>query len=176
MALLESAAVEAPVRTGRRAVLLAAALSVPLLLVILPPLLEHAGLAAAAATIREAFHPFCHQDPERSFPLLGTTLAVCVRCTGAYGGVALAGLLFPLMPRLVPDPDTRGGRLWLLLTLPGLLHPVFSKLGPLSDAPWLRGGTAMLASCALALLLCRVVAAIPAARPFPLEAPSHEQA
>lgn len=42
--------------------------------------------AAAAA----AFAPFCHQDPARSWTLLGAQLPVCVRCLGFYLGAPAA--------------------------------------------------------------------------------------
>lgn len=42
--------------------------------------------AAAAA----AFAPFCHQDPARSWTLLGTQLPVCIRCFGFYLGALTA--------------------------------------------------------------------------------------
>ncbi len=45
--------------------------------------------AAAAA----AFSPFCHQEPARSWTMLGTQLPVCVRCLGFYLGAAAACLL-----------------------------------------------------------------------------------
>jgi uncharacterized membrane protein len=34
----------------------------------------------------------CHQLPERSFHLAGTTLPVCARCFGIYAGAALGAL------------------------------------------------------------------------------------
>ncbi len=42
--------------------------------------------AAAAA----AFSPFCHQEPARSWALLGTQLPVCIRCLGFYLGTLAA--------------------------------------------------------------------------------------
>lgn len=35
----------------------------------------------------------CHQRPERSFRLAGTPLPVCARCTGLYGGAAIAAVV-----------------------------------------------------------------------------------
>ena len=46
------------------------------------------GLPRAAAAA--AFAPFCHQDPARSWTLLGTQLPVCIRCLGFYLGALTA--------------------------------------------------------------------------------------
>lgn len=46
----------------------------------------------------DVFHLLCHQDPERSFYIGGSQMAVCSRCIGIYTGF-LAGVI--LMPILV---------------------------------------------------------------------------
>jgi uncharacterized membrane protein len=46
-----------------------------------------------ALVIRSFFSRLCHQEPERSFIVQGSPIAVCVRCLGIYCGVALASLL-----------------------------------------------------------------------------------
>jgi len=45
----------------------------------------------------KAFRGICHQDPQRSFWLNGTPMAVCTRCFGIYSSFASAWLLFPLV-------------------------------------------------------------------------------
>ena len=47
----------------------------------------------AALLIRSFFSRLCHQDPARSFMVEGSPVAVCVRCLGVYGGVALGAWL-----------------------------------------------------------------------------------
>ena len=42
--------------------------------------------------LQRGFALVCHQRPERSFPLFGSSVAVCARCLGIYLGAA-AGLL-----------------------------------------------------------------------------------
>jgi uncharacterized membrane protein len=42
-----------------------------------------------------AFDPLCHQAPDRSLMLSGTTMAVCSRCLGIYGAFSIGLLLFP---------------------------------------------------------------------------------
>ena len=46
----------------------------------------------------QAFAPFCHQQPRRSWQLQGYPLAVCARCVGVYGGLLLAALLGLQLP------------------------------------------------------------------------------
>jgi uncharacterized membrane protein len=48
---------------------------------------------AYALAIRGFFSGLCHQDPERSFTVAGSPVAVCVRCLGIYGGVAAGAVL-----------------------------------------------------------------------------------
>jgi len=43
------------------------------------------------------FSPICHQDPGRSFHLMGHPLAVCSRCTGIYIGFLLGALVYPFL-------------------------------------------------------------------------------
>lgn len=90
----------------------------------LAPILYHWGYDGPAALIHAAFHPLCHQLPERSFFLfgpsvtysydelaallgtghvparwvgaqdLGFTMAVCQRDIAVYGSMVLAGIAF----------------------------------------------------------------------------------
>ena len=47
----------------------------------------------AALLIRSFFSRLCHQDPQRSFVVDGSTVAVCVRCLGVYWGVVAGALV-----------------------------------------------------------------------------------
>ena len=38
--------------------------------------------------LRRCFALVCHQDPERSFWIVGAPIAICVRCLGIYLGVS----------------------------------------------------------------------------------------
>lgn len=44
----------------------------------------------------KAFAGLCHQDPQRSFWLNGSPMAVCTRCLGIYSGFTFLWILFPL--------------------------------------------------------------------------------
>jgi uncharacterized membrane protein len=87
-------------------------------LILGPPVLVSAGCHTAAAVIYFFFSPVCHQMPERSFALLGVSLAVCHRCFGIYLGLLLGSLVNnPWMHR---SPATR--RRWILAaTIPLVL-------------------------------------------------------
>ncbi len=71
------------------------------------------------------FAPVCHQRPERSFILLGHTLAVCERCTGLYFGLFLGSLLPFNGRRLFSDPIRR--RVWVLASAAPM---IFDALAP----------------------------------------------
>jgi len=58
------------------------------------PLLA-AGHPLTALLIRNFFSVLCHQNPERSFMVQGSPVAVCIRCLGIYCGAAL-GMLAPV--------------------------------------------------------------------------------
>ena len=47
------------------------------------------------------FRALCHEQPERSLPLLGEPMVVCSRCAGLYLGVVL-GVALPLPRRWLP--------------------------------------------------------------------------
>jgi uncharacterized membrane protein len=65
-------------------------------LIIGAPLAQAHGHPAFALAIYRTFRFVCHQIPERSFHLAGSKFAVCSRCTGIYGGLAVAALAYPL--------------------------------------------------------------------------------
>lgn len=52
------------------------------------PFLALAGADAGRLALA-AVEGLCHQIPARSFHLVGHTMALCARCTGVYGGLAL---------------------------------------------------------------------------------------
>lgn len=64
------------------------------------PLLSTSGYGLAALAILLFFSPVCHQDPARSFWILGTPIAVCARCLGIYLGAAL-GAWIPAPRRML---------------------------------------------------------------------------
>jgi uncharacterized membrane protein len=92
------------IRTNNRPLamwLLAASGSLAVIAIIIgAPLALAAGHGRLAATIYQAFSHVCHQLPERSFFVEGHPFAVCARCTGIYGGFAVATVLYPLIRSL----------------------------------------------------------------------------
>lgn len=47
---------------------------------------------------RLLFRIFCHGIPGRCLILWGVPMPICARCTAIYGGLALAAVLFRLLP------------------------------------------------------------------------------
>ncbi|HEY6558276.1 MAG TPA: DUF2085 domain-containing protein [Polyangiaceae bacterium] len=58
-----------------------------------PPLQQVAGLSALARLFDAWFALHCHREADRSWLPFGVGLAVCVRCTGIYVGLALGALI-----------------------------------------------------------------------------------
>jgi uncharacterized membrane protein len=56
------------------------------------PFLLH-SIPVLGFALQRGFSLVCHQQPDRSFFLLGGSVAVCLRCFGIYLGAAV-GLLF----------------------------------------------------------------------------------
>jgi len=82
-------------------------------LVLAAPLLAWCGCPKSAAAIYFFFSRICHQMPERSFALLGYSLAVCHRCSGIYLGFFIGTFIdIPWMHR---SPKIR--RFWTLAAI-----------------------------------------------------------
>ncbi len=64
------------------------------------PALSASAYSLAALAIFLFFSPVCHQDPARSFWILGAPVAVCARCLGIYLGAA-AGAWIPAPRRML---------------------------------------------------------------------------
>jgi uncharacterized membrane protein len=64
------------------------------------PWLVRFGDARLAAAVSLVCSAVCHQDPIRSFRLLGVTLPVCSRCTAVYLGAFCGITVFPLLRNL----------------------------------------------------------------------------
>jgi uncharacterized membrane protein len=135
--------------SGARSSLIAAVMSLASLclcaLVLLPPALEAGGRDAAATVLRAAFHPLCHQIPERSFMLSGSRLAVCARCTGLYAGF-MAGCLAALVLALVRSMPFRpaGRTLLLAAAAPTAIEWLLERSGATAGSSLLRGLTGSL--------------------------------
>jgi uncharacterized membrane protein len=123
--------------TPRSRILLAYGLTLVLALlwlaaIVLAPVLRKAG-SGTAAVLYACFAPACHQDPARSFSLLGAPLAVCSRCLGIYSGF-LAGLgLYPFA-RGFDSVRLPGWRAFIPVSLPLVLDGLANALR-LWDSP-----------------------------------------
>jgi len=95
--------------------------------IILAPVLRDAG-PGVSAVFYACFAPVCHQDPDRSFALLGRPLAVCARCFGIYAGF-LGGMILYSFRRgfeTVRLPRTRN---FVCLSIPIGLDAAANVLG-----------------------------------------------
>lgn len=59
----------------------------------LAPILAHFKIYKLSAILTSTYMFSCHQQPDRSFWLLGYPIALCARCYGFYFGVILSSIL-----------------------------------------------------------------------------------
>jgi uncharacterized membrane protein len=106
-------------------------------LIAVAPIAHASQHGLVAATLYQAFSHVCHQQPERSFFILGRPLAVCARCTGIYSGLALTTLLYPLLtPLQRTNPPARK---WLFIAAaPLAIDFVLGALGIWENTHWSR--------------------------------------
>lgn len=117
-----------------------------------PLLASHSKYPALAAVLYLFFAPVCHQNPERSFFILGHTLAVCHRCTGIYLGLFLSSIV-PFDRRgLLASPRLR--RIWVLAaSAPLLLDVVLPYFGVWTNCSASRFTTGLIFGATLSSLL-----------------------
>lgn len=136
-------------------------------LAFLPPFVD-AGLGAA---ITHGFSAVCHQLPDRSLLVDGIPVALCHRCTGILGGLAI-GLL--VAPFVVTAADRTGhawfarvprrhraGLLMLLALVPATVDWGLGALGLWTNTPVSRSLTGALLGLVAGLLIGRALLSPP---------------
>lgn len=137
-------------------------------LAFLPPFVD--GMARAA--LMEGFSFVCHQIPDRSAHIHGLQVALCHRCTGILGGMALGVLLAPVLVRLGAEVGYlalsrvsgrhRAAVLLLLSLVPTSLDWLFGAMGVWANTPASRLLTGALFGLTAGLLIGRALLSPPA--------------
>lgn len=128
-------------------------------LIALGPFLAESGVAAAA-WMRLALAPACHQLPDRCLDIGAGPMPVCARCFGLYAGGAL-GLLVSAAAGRSLRPRLR----WLLLAaLPSVIDFTLGKLGWPTLANLPRMLAALVPGLLVGLLLADAVASLGSAK------------
>ena len=109
-----------------------------------------------SGVIRLCFTPICHQASDRSFHLMGQSLAVCARCTGIYCGF-LVGLLVHPLRFGTRSPGLPSRRILVIAGLPTVLGILGSRLGVLPDSNVLRALTGGLLGVVVAFCVLQTV-------------------
>jgi uncharacterized membrane protein len=105
------------------------------------PAARAGGWAGLSTVLYQAFHPVCHQMPERSFHFEGYPLAVCARCAGLYAGALLGLLLYTLArPLTRTDAPPRAWVIWS--ALPTTIDFLLGVTGLWENTHWSRFLTA----------------------------------
>jgi len=108
------------------------------------PYLALSSYGALTFLIFLFFSPVCHQDPARSFWILGTPIAVCARCLGIYLGAAV-GAWIPAPRRMLLS----GLALFAVLNLADVLTEAAAWHGNWKLARFLLGALLGLAAGSL---------------------------
>lgn len=85
------------------------------LLTILAPVAKANEVSGVASPIYGFFHFLCHQQPDRSFHVMGEQFGVCSRCFGVYFGILAGFVVYPLWRRI--DEIEPLSKVWLFLSL-----------------------------------------------------------
>ncbi len=96
------------------------------------PTMRWGGLHEPADLLFRAYQLVCHQQPERSFFLLGYPMAFCQRDVATYGSLALAGLLFARFRGTISPLPWR----WYLLSLVPMGIDGLTQLFGLRESCW----------------------------------------
>ena len=130
---------------------------------------------AAGHVVHAAFGWLCHQDPDRSFALAGSSVALCHRCSGIALGVLAGMLAAPVALR----PALAAGRRLLgrvprrhrtlaaagLAAVPTALDWTVGALGVWANTPASRVTTGLTLGVVVGLVLSRALLYPPVTRP-----------
>jgi len=105
--------------------------------------------------VMDAFAGVCHQLPERSPHVRGTPFALCDRCLGIYGGLAVGVLAFPAMPHQADRIHRYAGLVFVAALVPLGIDWMGPVIDGWSNEPWSRVGTGALFGAAAGVLVGR---------------------
>src|SRR5262249_26471531 len=105
----------------------------------------------------------CHQLPDRSFHLWGRQLPVCARCTGLYGGAALAAIAASFVRRPVAVPISPLVVV-AVAALPAAATLVFEWTTGITPCNGIRAATGVVAGAAAAWVVVRSLGPVGAER------------
>jgi uncharacterized membrane protein len=127
---------------------MATALALP----VIAPLLRATGHPAIAEPIYWTYQLACHQQPDRSFFVLGEPLAICQRDVALYAGALITTAVFAAVRRRAVIQPINWTTI-LLLSMPMVLDGI-TQLAGLRESSWpLRVGTGALFAVGVARLL-----------------------
>jgi uncharacterized membrane protein len=116
------------------------------------PLLASRSDSLLAAALYMLLSPACHQDPARSFFLLGHPWAACHRCSGIYLGLFVSTLFASRAPTALVTCRQRRIRV-ALGALPLLVDALLPFTGLWTNTPWSRFATGLAFGAMLSTLL-----------------------
>lgn len=135
-----------------------------------PPLVG----AEMGAVVRHAFSVVCHQIPGRTPHLGGEPLALCHRCTGMIGGLALGLLVAPVLSgrRLTTISTSTQARWLVIAAVPTALDWLTGAVGIWTNTPLSRTVTGAVFGVVAGLVLAANLLTATRQRPTPSLHPS----
>ena len=116
------------------------------------PLLAARSDSFLSAMLYLLLSPACHQNPDRSFCLLGHPWAACHRCSGIYLGLFAAAAFAPRVPSALGSCSQRRARVALGI-LPLLIDALLPFTGIWTNTPCSRFVTGFAFGAMLSSLL-----------------------
>ncbi len=83
--------------------------------IVAAPTARASGSGAVSSPLYTFFSYICHQQPERSFHILGEQFGVCSRCFGVYLGLVIGVIAYPIWRGVETIEPV--ARFWLFVSL-----------------------------------------------------------
>jgi hypothetical protein len=127
---------------------------------------DHAGAQRLAAPVYLLGSVICHQQPARTIVVAGAPLPVCARCTGIYGGAAVAALAAWRRRRrggLRALPPRTAQAVLAAAALPALATLIYEWTTGAMPDHWMRAATGAVLGSAVAWVVIAFTASADAA-------------
>ena len=124
-------------------------ITVWLILLCLPSIFHLFGAEQISGWYYAAFKLLCHQQPERSYFILGKQMTVCARCLGVYLGVLVGLVIYPFSKSL-NNTKLPPIRMLAWFFMPIIIDGLFQSFHVYNSGNYIRTATGLIATAPLA--------------------------